>query len=263
MRQLVVGFVFLTGMILVWAGRADVALAHDVDQNFPGLVKRIEKSIVGIAIYHPLNSPRIQLRGTGFAVSEGRHIVTNAHVLPEKSRLKPGEKIVVLVGEGQNPDVRDVEIIDRDDKHDVALLKIAGGALPKLALGTGALQPAGTAVAFTGYPIGAVLGLYPVTHQGIISSVTPIVIPQPSARYLDVQIITQPRFDVYQLDATAYPGNSGSPVYNIYSGRVEGIINSVKVKGTKENALSQPSGISYAIPVVYIHNMLAKAGLSD
>ena len=54
-------------------------------------------------------------------------------------------------------------------------------------------------------------------------------------------------FPIFQLDATAYPGQSGSPLYDGASGEVVGIINMVLVKSTKESALSQPSGISYAI----------------
>ena len=65
-------------------------------------------------------------------------------------------------------------------------------------------------------------------------------------------------FDVYQLDVVAYPGNSGSPVYNIETGKVIGVVNSVFVKGTKESALERPSGISYAIPVKYVYDLLKK-----
>ena len=65
-------------------------------------------------------------------------------------------------------------------------------------------------------------------------------------------------FVVYQLDIVAYPGNSGSPVYNVETGEVIGVVNSVFVKGTKESALEKPSGISYAIPVKYVHDLLKK-----
>ena len=63
-----------------------------------------------------------------------------------------------------------------------------------------------------------------------------------------------------QLDATAYPGNSGSPLYDPETGAVYGIVNMVFVKGTKENALSHPSGITYAIPANYIRGLVERAG---
>jgi S1-C subfamily serine protease len=67
-------------------------------------------------------------------------------------------------------------------------------------------------------------------------------------------------YDVMQLDATAYPGNSGSPVFDQQTGRVVGVINSVLVKGNKEAALQKPSGITYAIPVRFVHELIKQAG---
>ena len=63
---------------------------------------------------------------------------------------------------------------------------------------------------------------------------------------------------VFQLDATAYPGNSGGPLFDPRSGAVFGVISMVLVKGTRESALSQPSGITYAIPSRYVSEMLAR-----
>jgi serine protease Do len=62
---------------------------------------------------------------------------------------------------------------------------------------------------------------------------------------------------VFQLDATAYPGNSGSPVFDPDTGEVIGIINMVLVKAGKESVLAQPSGITYAIPASHLATMIA------
>jgi len=122
----------------------------------------------------------------------------------------------------------------------------------------------GQEVAFTGFPIGAVLGMTPVTHRGIVSAITPIAIPQANSRDLNPALIrrlaTDP-FRVYQLDATAYPGNSGSPLYEPYTGRVVGVVNKVFVQESKEAALERPSGISYAIPVRHVQALLKRAGV--
>jgi S1-C subfamily serine protease len=102
--------------------------------------------------------------------------------------------------------------------------------------------------------------MYPVTHEGIISSVTPIAIPRGKARELDSKAIKrlQDPYPVFQLDATAYPGNSGSPLYQQETGRVVGIVNMVFVKGTKESVLKEPSGIAYAIPIKYVRELLRR-----
>lgn len=117
--------------------------------------------------------------------------------------------------------------------------------------------------AFTGYPLGAILGLYASTSQGIISAITPIVIPVHRGSQINYEIVQrlQQPYEVFQLDATAYPGNSGSPLYDVETGRVIGIINMVFVKGTKEHAISDPSGITYAIPAHYAQKLIKDAGL--
>lgn len=68
-------------------------------------------------------------------------------------------------------------------------------------------------------------------------------------------------YKVFQLDATAYPGNSGSPLYDPGTGAVVGIINSVAVKESKENILSKPSGITYAIPAIHALALMRAAGV--
>jgi S1-C subfamily serine protease len=65
-------------------------------------------------------------------------------------------------------------------------------------------------------------------------------------------------FPVFQLDATAYPGNSGSPMYDVETGRVVAILNMVFIKTTRENILSQPSGIAFAIPIRHLRELLVK-----
>ncbi len=123
----------------------------------------------------------------------------------------------------------------------------------------------GEPYAFTGYPIGMVLGLNPVTHRAIISAISPIAIPAHTSQRLNakmIQRLTDP-YEVFQLDATAYPGNSGSPLYDPKSGEVVGIINKVFVQETKENLLERPSGISYAIPIKYALSLLSANGIKQ
>jgi serine protease Do len=116
----------------------------------------------------------------------------------------------------------------------------------------------GQDIAFTGFPLGMALGLYPVTHRGMVSAITPAAQPSAHSDKLNSVKIKRMRsgFDAFQLDATAYPGNSGSPVFELNSGRVIGVVNSVMVKETKETMLSRPSGITYAIPAKYIKPLL-------
>lgn len=102
----------------------------------------------------------------------------------------------------------------------------------------------GEEVAFTGYLIGMILGLYPATHRATVSARTPMVIPARHSDELDARRIRALRNDspmVFQLDATAYPGNSGSPLFRMDSGEVVGVINQVFVQGGREAAIGQSS----------------------
>ena len=227
------------------------------------VVPRIKPSVLAVGSFQRTRNPSFAFRGTGFAVGNGRLIATNAHVLPTVLNEAGMETLAVAVPgpRGGTAAVRPATLAARDDARDLALLRIEGEPIPALPLDGNALVREGQDIAFTGFPIGNALGFAPVTHRGIIAAITPIGIPQDRARELNPALIrrlgTDP-FDVYQLDATAYPGNSGSPVFDPQSGRVIGVVNMVFVKSTKENVLSDPSGISYAIPVRYLREMLAR-----
>ncbi|MNN82868.1 hypothetical protein D3C81_1998530 [compost metagenome] len=85
--------------------------------------------------------------------------------------------------------------------------------------------------------------------------------PSENAQRLDVRRLAQLQkapYTVFQLDATAYPGSSGSPLFDPETGLVYGIVNMVYVKGLKEAAISAPSGITYAIPGSHMQAILLK-----
>jgi S1-C subfamily serine protease len=216
--------------------------------------------VVAIGTYQPTRNPAFRFRGTGFVVGDGLLVATNAHVLPESLDVAQSEVLAVArAEEGGRVNVRSANRVAADPDHDLALLRLTGGgSLPALALDEGRMVEEGESVGFTGFPLGAALGLRPVTHRGIVSAITPIGTPPANARDLSANLIRRlaTGFDVLQLDATAYPGNSGSPLFDPRSGAVVGVINMVFVKGAKETALTQPSGITYAIPVKHLRNLM-------
>ena len=182
--------------------------------NLVETIGKIKPSVVGVGVYTPLGQPRNELRGTGFAVADGQYVVTNKHVLPEVLDEELNQKMVVFVGNGKDAKPRNATIVDSDLVHDLALLKVEGNALPPMSLAKDKFIKEGSTIAFTGFPIGAILGLYPV--------------------------------------------NSGSAMYNQHTGEVIGVINKVFVQDTKEGAISNPSGITYAIPVKWVRELLKK-----
>ncbi len=225
-------------------------------------IEKVKKSVVGVGTVMPTRSPRASLFGTGFVVADGNYVLTNAHVVSRELDFMGKESLVVFIGRGVNPETRSASIVQLDKEHDLALLKIPGPPLKPLSFGDSDTMQEGEEIAFTGYPIGAVLGLFPVTHRGIISAITPIVIPLDSGRQLTPALIKRlrARYDVFQLDATAYPGNSGSPLYKPATGEVFGILNMVFVKESRETVLEKPSGIAFAIPARYAIDLIDKIG---
>jgi S1-C subfamily serine protease len=228
----------------------------------PKAIERVKAAIVAVGTFQRTRSPAFQFRGSGFAVADGLTIVTNAHVLPATIDTEKLETLAVLVpGVQREVQVRSAARGPVDAAHDIALLRIGGAPLPALALRDSDSVREGDSVLFTGFPIGAVLGPFPATHRGMVAAITPIVIPPPNAGQLDpamIRRLASGAFPVFQLDATAYPGNSGSPLYAPDTGEVVGVVNMVFVKGTKEAALTQPSGISYAIPSRYLIELLKR-----
>lgn len=228
-------------------------------------VEKIKASIVAVGTVQPARRPPAKFQASGFVVGQGRQIITNAHVLPAFLDSQNKETLAVFIGQGTMVESRSAKKIATDLEHDLALLEIEGPPLPALRLGESRRSREGQPIAFTGFPIGVVLGLFPVTHQGIISAISPVAIPAPAAGNLDAATIRRLKnepYEVLQLDATAYPGNSGSPLYEPDTGRVIGVINKVFVQESKESILEKPSGITYAIPVRYVQALLSRAKAS-
>lgn len=235
-------------------------LVGPTQAGLPEVIEKIKPSILAIGTFERTRSPQFRLMGTGFVVGENNLAVTNAHVVRTPMDVETGEKLIV---QARTPagtlETREAFKVAFDAAHDLALLRVSGAKLPGMTLGANDSKREGEAVAFTGFPIVGVLGPYPATHRGIIAAIAPVAIPGANANQLSPKLIRQlakGSYDILQLDATAYPGDSGSPLYDPDSGEVIGIINMVLVKSTKESAITDPSGITYAIPVRYLRDLL-------
>ncbi len=246
---------------------AGVMFCGPLRADLPGTIAKVKPSVVIVGTFKATNSPRFNLLGTGFVVSQAGDtrsnlVITNAHVLTQSAEADRDATVVVQVR--SNPDEVDMRlgvVLDIDRLHDLALLRFEGPAVAALSVGDSDTVQEGQAVAFTGFPIGGALGFSPVTHRGMVSSITNAALPMASARGLNEKTIRSLRggnFSIFQLDGTAYPGNSGGPLFDLDSGTVLGVVSMVLIKSTRESALSHPSGISYAIPAKFILTLLQK-----
>lgn len=238
-------------------------LAAPAVADLPAVVARTKPSVLPVGTFNPTDSPRFNFRGSGFVVGDGLTVVTNFHVLPPSTEPERLAQMVVMVGrQGDQGEFRRAQVLATDRSRDLALLRLQGGpALPALALEAAPARE-GQSIALLGFPIGGVLGFAPVTHRGIVASITTAALPAASSQQLDARAVSRLRegnFELLQLDATAYPGNSGGPVVDADSGKVLGVVSMVLVKGGRESALSQPTGITYAVPAGALARLLAEA----
>jgi len=243
--------------LLGWIGASSLLGAATLPQT----VAAVKPSVVGIGTQLQTRSPAIVFSGTGFVVGDGLSVITNAHVVPDKLDAPRMEQLGIVLPDGAGVRFRPAQLVGLDRQHDLAHLRLDGAPLPALRLGKTDEAQEGQALAFTGFPLGMVLGLHPATHRALLAAITPVMQPSMSARRLDARAVAQLQrspFSIYQLDGTAYPGNSGSPLYDPETGAVVGVINMVFVKGLKETAITAPSGITYAIPVRHVQELLAR-----
>uniref|UniRef100_A0A672GJ51 HtrA serine peptidase 4 n=1 Tax=Salarias fasciatus TaxID=181472 RepID=A0A672GJ51_SALFA len=193
------------------------------------VVDKIVPAVVHLELFQrvPFSGEEVSVSsGSGFVVSEDGWIVTNAHVLANKQRIK----VELKSGVHYDASVKDV-----DQKTDIALIKIEpDGPLPVLRLGQSSdLRPGEFVVA-----VGSPFSLQNTVTTGIVST----------AHRNGMELgFTDSDMDYIQTDAIINFGNSGGPLVNL-DGDVIGI-----------NTLKVTAGISFAIPVDRIRRFLAES----
>ncbi|XP_059180144.1 serine protease HTRA1B-like [Centropristis striata] len=193
------------------------------------VVEKIAPAVVHIELYRKMIFSKREVAvasGSGFVVSEDGLIVTNAHVVANKHRVKVELKSGATF---------DAKIKDVDEKADIALIQIeAPMKLPVLLLGRSAdLRPGEFVVA-----IGSPFSLQNTVTTGIVSTT------QRGGKELGLR---NSDMDYIQTDAIINYGNSGGPLVNL-DGEVIGI-----------NTLKVTAGISFAIPSDKIRQFLTES----
>src|SRR6266567_4468197 len=134
--------------------------------------------------------------GSGFIVDPAGYIVTNSHVAANAAKIT-----AILQDNTRHP----AKVIGRDDKTDLALIKIdSKDKLPFVTWGDSDEGKVGDWVAAVGNPF----GLGGTVTAGIISALG--------------RNINEGPYDFIQIDAPINRGNSGGPTFNL-SGEVIGI----------------------------------------
>ncbi|MBN7797474.1 S1 family peptidase [Parahaliea mediterranea] len=237
--------------------------------SLPDIVQSISASVVAVGTVRP--SPRGQgvpfasrYMGTGFSLADGTLIATSLHVVDQA--LPPEERLVTFTREQGGAGIRSAELVASDPVHDLALLRIAGTPVPPLPLAGDDTLAAGTEIAFSGFPLGVATGVIPVTHRGIVAATTPLATPVARSEQLGAAQLRAIRdgFSVYQLDALALPGHSGSPVFLTSKPAVVAVLmGSLKVGLPDVAGESINLGVGYAVPVKHLRALLQDLGPAE
>ncbi|KAK4818554.1 hypothetical protein QYF61_014690 [Mycteria americana] len=195
-------------------------IADVVEKTAPALV------YVEIVGRHPFSGRDVPIsNGSGFLVSPDGLIVTNAHVVANRRRVR----VKLASGEQYDAVVQDV-----DQVADIATIKIKPKhPLPTLPLGRSSEVRQGEFVVAMGSPF----ALQNTITSGIVSSA------QRGSRELG---LTTSDMEYIQTDAAIDFGNSGGPLVNL-DGEVIGV-----------NTMKVTSGISFAIPSDQLRKFLQK-----
>ncbi len=167
--------------------------------------------------------------GTGFAITQEGHIVTNYHV------IKGGNSIRVKTAKDFLP----ADIIAADAGNDLAMLKI-NAKTDCVVFSSARTAQLGQTVFTVGFPMPDVQGFSPKVTKGVISGLKGI------------------KDDVrnYQIDAAVQPGNSGGPLADD-RGRVVGVV----VARLSDRAIMAeqgivPQNVNYAVKLAYLEAMI-------
>ena len=237
---------------------AQSVLAPD---TLPDVIARIRPAIGAVGTYSRTSHPPVQFSASGFFIDRRGYFVTANHVVENIGNRGRLDDLAVFLPTDKDRTGHPAAVVTRAPKYDLALLKVKGDgfATLKVNINKSTKVRAGQAVALIGYPFGFLLGRHPSTSYGIVSARSPIAIPAINTAFLDADTRAALRspFDIFQLDATAYPGHSGGPLFDPRTGEVLGVMNSAFIRRTKERVVS--SGISYAIPIHFAAELLDDA----
>jgi S1-C subfamily serine protease len=186
-----------------------------------------EQASPGVAfIQASVEGGRAISTGTGIALDRDGHILTNAHVVENSS------KVAASFEQGRPVPAT---VVGRDLSDDLAVLKVdpSKAELHPLALGDSRKVQVGDPVVAIGNP----LGLADTITSGIVSAKQRFI-RAPNGFTIE---------NVIQTDAAVNPGNSGGPLIDLETGQVIGI--NSQIATAPQGGGNGFIGIAFAIPI--------------
>lgn len=174
------------------------------------------------------NTLSIQGLGSGVIVSDRGYIITNYHVVAQ------ADQIVAALQDGR---IAAAQLIGKDRRTDIAILRIEGSNLPVIPLNSNYSAQVGDIVLAIGNPY----NLGQTTTFGIISAVG------------RSSISADGRQAFIQTDAAINEGNSGGALVN-----TRGELVGINTASFQQATNVETYGISFAIPYALANNIMKK-----
>ena len=212
--------------------------------SLPNLFDRVDDSVVQVTSKQSFTNPNIIINGnpvegqsahlgSGFIFDNGRYVVTNSHVIGDRTKAVD---VTFIDGNSYS-----ANIIGRDPYSDLAVLRLGNDAissehLKPLSMGDSSCLQVGQEIVSIGNPF----GLSGSMSRGIISQINRLL-PEENAGFSIPGTI--------QIDAAINPGNSGGPLLDL-NGNVVGMTTAIL------SDTGSFSGVGFAIPSNTIHKII-------
>ncbi len=195
----------------------------------PNVATVVGPSVVGVTVEYMYSSffgnQQAVVEGSGVIISSDGYIITNNHVVDTGS-YSSNEKVYVYLSNSTEP--IEAEVIGKDAKTDMAVLKIDCTDLSPITMGNSSDLQVGDMVVAIGNPLG-------------LEFAGSVTVGYVSALNREVTNSNGSVYNTIQTDAAINSGNSGGALVNT-KGELVGI-NSAKIASTNVE------GICFAIPI--------------
>jgi len=167
--------------------------------------------------------------GTGFAINNDGHIITNSHVIDGCNRIDVHDK----------GDIYPSKIIANDYINDLALIKINLQTKEFFTIDNGNPNLLDDIYA-AGYPFGDYYSSSVKVTSGIVSALTG----------------TGNNYSQIQIDAALQPGNSGGPIFNKKGVLLGVAVSKLSLERTLESFDAVPENVNFAVKASVVRNLL-------
>ncbi|MDO8632573.1 MAG: trypsin-like peptidase domain-containing protein, partial [Phycisphaerales bacterium] len=217
-------------------GRYTLGDLKALERSFVDLAEKARSAVVAVRAYQvrTLGEDESKVKvpisqGSGFIIDPNGFIATNGHV------VENADRVTVVLSDGSQ---FDAVVRQRDDRSDLAVLKIEADNLPVVHWGDASALRANQWVFACGNPFGMANrnGQASITY-GVVSAL---------GRDMTDRITENPQLHYYgnliETSATINPGSSGGPLFNV-DGQIVGIVTAI------ETSSGVNEGMGFAIPV--------------